>query len=286
MAKYLLFLLLTAAAPTANITVEDFLGRAVTLDAPAQRIIALAPHIVENLYSAGAGSKLVGVVSYSNFPLEARGIRQVGSYNAFSLETIVALQPDLIVMWGSGNGMQVLAQLEALGIPVFVSEPRRLADIPRTIRLLGKLAGTESVGEAEARRIENEITRLGTRYNEGVELSVLYQIWNDPLQTLNGDHLISQVIELCGGINIFADTKSLAPRINIESVLLRDPDVIVASGMSAARPEWLDEWLTYPSLSAVKNNALFFVNPDHIQRPTARVLLGAKDLCEKLNSVR
>ena len=250
------------------------------------RIVALAPHIVENLYSAGAGDKLVGVVSYSNYPVQASQIQQVGSYAAFSLETIVALQPDLILMWGSGNGMRALEKLETLGIPVFVSEPRQLTDIPRSIRLLGKLAGTEQASEAEALRIEREITLLKAAYGSSASLTVLYQIWNDPLQTLNGDHLISQVIELCGGSNIFGDTQTLAPKINIESVLLRNPDVIVASGMSKARPEWLNDWLNYPSLAAVKNDALFFVDPDHIQRPTARVLLGARDLCEKLNTVR
>ena len=284
--KPLLFLLLSYALPAMAVTVEDFIGRTVHLPTPAQRIVALAPHIVENLYSAGAGRKLVGVVSYSNYPADAKSITQVGSYNAFSMETIVSLQPDLILMWASGNGMQTLQKLEALGIPVFVSEPRKLADIPRSIRLLGKLAGTETSSEAQALRIESEISTLRNQYRKAEQLSVLYQIWNDPLQTLNGDHLISQVIALCGGRNVFWDTKNLAPKISIESVLLRNPDVIIASGMSQARPEWLDDWREYPSLTAVKNNALFFVDPDHIQRPTARVLLGARSLCDKLDSVR
>jgi len=284
--KYLFLLLFSSLAHADSITVEDFFGRSVTLQAPATRIVALAPHIVENLYSAGAGSQLVGVVSYSDYPPEAANIEQVGTYAAFSLETIVSLQPDLIVMWGSGNGMRALEKLQTLGIPIYVSEPRTLADIPRDIRLLGSLAGTEHSSEAEALRIENELILLRAAYGSNRQLSVLYQIWNDPLQTLNGEHLISQVIELCGGKNIFGDTKSLAPKISIESVLLRNPEVIVASGMSAARPEWLDDWNKYPSLDAVKNQALLFVDPDHIQRPTARVLLGARELCEKLNSQR
>ena len=286
--RQLLFLILISLAQkgAAGVTVTDFLGRTVTLKAPAQRMVALAPHIVENLYSAGAGSKLVGVVSYSNYPPEAADIAQVGSYAAFSLETIVSLKPDLIILWGSGNGMGALEKLEPLRIPIFVSEPRGLADIPLSIRLLGKLAGTQSTSEAEAQRVESEIEQLKTDFGGGREISVLYQIWNDPLQTLNGDHLISQVIALCGGKNIFWDTKSLAPKISIESVLLRDPDVIVASGMNKARPEWLDDWHNYPSLQAVKNNALFYVDPDHIQRPTARVLLGARNLCEVLQSQR
>jgi iron complex transport system substrate-binding protein len=284
----ILALLSVSATPYQDnaITVEDFLGRQVRLDAPATRIVALAPHIVENIFSAGAGDKLVGVVSYSNYPSMATAISEVGSFNAFSLEKILALQPDLILMWGSGNGMQALEKLKTLNVPIYVSEPRKLSDVARSIRLLGKLAGTERKSEPEAARIESEFAALEQRYSGRDELSVLYEIWNEPLQTLNGDHLISQLIKLCGGRNIFADAKTLAPRINLESVLERNPDVIVASGMSRARPEWLDEWKVYPSLAAVKNDALFFVEPDHLQRPTARILNGARNLCEQLDSVR
>jgi iron complex transport system substrate-binding protein len=111
-------------------------------------------------------------------------------------------------------------------------------------------------------------------------------VWNQPLQTLNGSHLISDVISLCGARNVFADAASLAPKISVEAVIARNPDAIVASGMDEARPEWLDEWLAYPQLRAVANNALFFVPPDYIQRPTARVLLGATSLCRQLDSAR
>jgi iron complex transport system substrate-binding protein len=268
------------------ITVEDFAGRELMLAEPARRIVALAPHIVENLYSAGAGDRLVGVVSYSNYPARAADLPEVGSYNAFSLEQIVALQPDLVVMWGSGNGMQTLSKLEGLGIPVYVSELRQLSDVPQSIRLLGQLAGTTTTGEREARRIEKELDTFRNRYDGKLEVTVFYQIWNEPLQTVNGDHLISEVIALCGGRNIFSDASSLAPRISIEAVLRRDPDAIVASGMGEARPEWLDQWRSYPSLSAVTNDFLFFIDPNHVQRPTARVLLGAERLCQQLEQVR
>ena len=268
------------------ITVEDFAGREVTLAQPAQRIVALAPHIVENLYSAGAGERLVGVVSYSNFPAAAKQIPEVGTYNAFSLEQVVALRPDLVVMWGSGNGMQTLSKLEALGIPVYVSELRQLSDVPQSIRRLGQLAGTASASEAEARRIEGELQRLVRLYGGAQELTVFYQIWNEPLQTVNNEHLIREIIALCGGRNVFGDAPALAPRINVESVLQRDPDAIVASGMGEARPEWLDQWRRYPSLKAVTGEALFFINPDHVQRPTARVLLGAERLCQQLATIR
>ena len=248
--------------------------------------MALAPHIVENLYSAGAGERLVGVVSYSNFPAAAKQIPEVGSYNAFSLEQLVALRPDLVVMWGSGNGMQTLSKLEALGIPVYVSELRQLSDVPQSIRRLGQLAGTASASETEARRIEGELQRLVRLYGGAQQLTVFYQIWNEPLQTVNSEHLISEIIALCGGRNVFGDAPALAPRINVESVLQRDPDAIVASGMGEARPEWLDQWRRYPSLKAVRDEALFFINPDHVQRPTARVLLGAERLCQQLATIR
>ena len=281
-----LLFLSVIAVPAQAITVQDFSGREVTLDQPAKRIVALAPHIVENLYSAGAGDKLVGVVSYSNFPDEAKNVPEVGTYNAFSLEQVLALNPDLVVMWGSGNGMQTLSTFEALGIPVYVSELRQLSDVPKSIRNLSQLAGTPAIGEAEASRIETELNALHRRYGEKRSLSVLYQIWNDPLQTVNGEHLISEIIALCGGHNVFGDASSLAPRVSIESVLLRDPDAIVASGMGEARPEWLDQWRAYPSLTAVADEALFFVNPDHLQRPSARIVLGAQSLCQQLDQIR
>jgi iron complex transport system substrate-binding protein len=282
----LAFLLCITALPAQAITVADFAGREVTLAQPAQRIVALAPDIVENVFSAGAGDRLVGAVSYSNYPLQAKEIPEVGSYNAFSLEQILALHPDLVVMWGSGNGMQTLSKLEGLGIPVYVSELRKLSDVPASIRRLGALAGTTSVAEVEARRIENEIESLRKRYSGRRSLGVFYQIWNDPLQSVNREHLISEVIALCGGRNVFGDASALAPRISVESVLLRNPDAIVASGMGEARPEWLDQWRTYPSLKAVAGDALFFINPDHLQRPTARILLGAQHLCQQLDQLR
>lgn len=276
---------LVGAVRAEPVSVVDFIGRTVTLPAPAQRIVALAPHIVENLYSAGAGERLVGVVSYSNFPEAARSLPLVGSFNAFSLEQIVAARPDLILMWGSGNGAGALEKLERLGIPVYVSELRQLADIPASIRLLGELAGTRASAGAEAARLEQGFAALARRHHSATPVSVFYQIWHEPLQTINGEHLISQVISLCGGRNVFADVATLAPRINLESVLARNPDAIVAGGMGDAHPEWLEDWRRYPGLRALQGG-LLVVDPDLIQRPTARVLEGARDLCTQLQRVR
>jgi iron complex transport system substrate-binding protein len=267
------------------VQVEDFIGRTVHLDAPARRIVALAPHIVENVFSAGAGEKLVGAVEYSDHPPIARTLPRVGNFQSWSIESVVALEPDLVLLWGSGNGTDSLPMFRQLGIPVFVSEPRQLSDIASAIRAIGTLAGTQSSSEVEALRIEGAFNALQEENRRDQPISVFYQIWNDPLQTVNGEHLISQVISLCGGYNVFGDAPSLAPKINIEAVLSRDPDAIVASGMDTARPEWLDDWRRYTSLKAVATGALFFIPPDYVQRPTARILLGATALCQQLATV-
>ncbi len=273
------------AATAAEITVRDSSGREVRLAEPAQRVVALAPHIVENVFSAGAGDRLVGVVSFSDYPPAARELPRVGDAHAWSLERIAALQPDLILMWGSGSGPGALGSLERLGIPVYVSEPRKPGDIADAIEDIGRLTGSVATGRAEAARIRSELAALARTHRRERPLRVFYEIWNEPLQTVNGDHMISHVIELCGGRNVFDAVPLLAPRVSVEAVLDARPEAIVASGMDRARPEWLDAWRLYPALPAVANDALLFVPPDHLQRASARLLLGARDLCEQLARV-
>ncbi len=282
----LLWLSLMATPCWAGIAVEDALGRRVSLEQPARRIVALAPHIVENAFSAGAGDRLVGAVSYSNYPEGAADIPLVGSAYAWSLEQLLALQPDLVLLWGSGNGISALPRLEALGLTVYVSEPRELADISASIRAIGALAGTGEAAARVADRFDREIAELRTAHASGERISVFYQIWNSPLQTVNGEHMISQVLSLCGGANVFADLPQLAPQVNVEAVLERDPRAIIASGMDESRPEWLDAWRKYPSLRAVQSGALLHVHPDLVQRPTARIALGARSLCRQLAAFR
>ena len=270
------------------IVVTDDAGRRVELAEPAKRIVALAPHIVENLFSAGAGSALVGAVEYSDHPPEAKSIPRVGGYGSHSVEAIVALKPDLVVAWAQAGAEKLAAQLAPMGVVVYVSDPRSLADIASSIRHFGKLAGTELTAEAEAEHFLAQLKSLEHSFGQGggPRLSVFYQVWHEPLQTLNDQHVISEVIRLCGGRNSFGDAKVVAPKLSIESVISRNPDVIVASGMSEARPDWLDNWKAWPLLKAVKNEHLYFVPPDIIQRNTVRILEGAKLFCEHLASAR
>ncbi|WP_413662185.1 cobalamin-binding protein [Microbulbifer sp. CNSA002] len=269
-----------------SVRVKDARGQWVELPASAERIVALAPNIVENFYSAGAGDKLIAAVSYSDYPEQAKQLPEIGNYKAVNYESLLLLNPDLIVAWGSGNGDQMINKLEDLGFTVFVSESHTLEDIAVNVKRFGTLAGTSDYADKSAGEWLERLNQIQLSHKDLDSVSVFYQVWNEPLQTLNGDHLISDVIETCGGRNIFADALVLAPKISIESVLDRDPRVIIASGMGEGRPDWLDAWEAYPRINAVKEGNLFHVPPDIIQRHTFRVLDGMEMVCDHLNNAR
>ena len=279
-------LLLAATYARAGVTVQDDRGNTVSLARPAERIVSLAPHATELLFAAGAGSRMVGAVDWSDFPPAAREVPRVGSYVQPDLERIVALKPDLVVAWYSGNEPRLVERLRALGYPVYVSEMRALEEVPAGIERLGRLAGTDAAASRAAADFRARRDRLQTSYAAGVPVRVFYQIWDKPLMTINNEHLITRVMELCGGRNVFGDLPTLTPHLDVEGVLVANPQAIVASGMGEARPDWLDHWRRWPDLTAVKNGHLFFVPPDFLQRPTPRILDGAQQMCEALEQVR
>lgn len=270
----------------ADIQVEDSQGRTLVLEKPATRMVSLAPHMTEIVFAAGAGEQLIGAVAYSDYPEAAKAIPRVGSYNNVSYETLVAMNPDLVLAWRSGNGDEVIKRLESLGLTVYVDESRTLEDVARSLRTVGKLTGNDDIAEAAAQTFMQQLSYLRETYSAQSEVSVYYQIWDEPLLTLNGEHLISDVVRLCGGRNVFADSPVLVSRISVESVIRMDPQVIIASGMDKARPEWLDDWRKWTSMTAVKNNQLYFVPPDLLQRHTPRIIEGATLMCEKLQLAR
>ncbi len=275
-----------AADPEQSLRVRDDTGRVVQLPRPAERIVSLAPHVTEMLYSAGAGELIVGAVSYSDYPPAAKAIPRIGGYRQLDLEAILALQPDLIVAWQSGNGDANLDSLRRFGIPVYLTEPRQLEQIASNIERLGTLTGSAQVAHAATVDFRRRLQTLQQRYRGSRPVRVFYQVWNEPLMTINGDHLINQLIELCGGVNVFAEVPAVAPTVSLEAVLARDPEVIVASGMGEQRPEWLDQWRHWPGLTAVKRDNLVFVPPDLLQRQTVRVMQGAELLCQALRVAR
>ncbi len=278
--------LLSCSTTYAEIAVVDDTGVRVTLAQPAQRIVSLAPHATEMLFAVGAGNKIVGAVEYSDYPEAAKSIPRVGGYSGFDLEKVVMLKPDLVVAWHSGNGAATVEKLKKMGLKVYFSEPRMLNDVATNLERLSLLTGNPVAGQTAARSYRDELARLQRRYEGQSKVSVFYQIWNSPLMTINGQHLIGHVIDLCGGENVFASLPTLAPQVGLEAVLLANPEVIIASGMGYERPAWLDEWRRWPQLAAVKSNSIYVIHPDIINRHSPRILKGAAQMCEQLQEVR
>lgn len=276
------------AAPVAaeELRIVDDTGRVLVLAQPARRIVSLAPHVTELLFAAGAGAQVVGVVDYSDYPEAARKLPRVGGYSNIDLEAVVALKPDLVIGWHSGNRDGHLERLTALGIPVYLNEPRSLAHVARSLERFGQLAGHPDSGKAAASAFRDRHQRLAQRFSTRPRVRTFYQIWDRPLMTVNDEHLISDVIRLCGGENVFGAQRQLAPTLGVEGVLAANPEVIVASGMGDARPDWLDVWKRWPALAATARDNLFFVPPELIQRHSPRILDGAAMLCEQLETAR
>jgi len=273
-------------AAQAEIVVHDSSGATIRLAKPAQRIISLAPHITENLYAAGAGDRLIGAVEYSDFPEAANRVARVGGYSRPDLEAILAKKPDLVLTWQSGNSTAVVAKLKALGLTVHQSQPDHLDDIPSSIETLGRMAGTEAVANAAASQFRQRLNSLRTRYAGRPSVPVFYQVWHQPLMTAGGTKIISDVISLCGGTNVFAHLTDKAPAVSIEAVIAAQPEAIVASGMGRDAPVGLERWRTWTRIQAVARNNLFFVPSDLMQRPTPRLLDGAEMLCKHLDTAR
>jgi iron complex transport system substrate-binding protein len=272
----------TAAQP---ITVTDDRGKQVVLAAPAQRIVALAPSLAELAFAAGAGERLVGVARFSDFPPAAREIPQVGDAARVDYERVVALKPDLILAWKSGNSAADVARLESLGYPAFVSEPARLADVPRLLNAIGALAGTLPAAGKAAAEFEREIRALRGRYAKARTVRVFYQIWHRPLLTVNGAHMISDVIALCGGENVFADVNQLTPSVTLEAVIAAKPEVILGGGSAGGEKEFAAQWRA-SSVPLLRELPAHYINPDHIQRQTPRIVEGTKAVCSALEKVR
>jgi len=270
----------------AEIVVRDDTGTTVRLDAPARRIVSLAPHITETLFAAGAGAQVVGVVDYSDYPAAAKRLPRVGGYAKLDLEAIVALKPDLAIGWADGNVPAHIEKLRALGIPLYLTQPEHIGDVAHSLERMGELAGTQPLARAAAANFRARLQALGDKYGKRPKVRTFYQIWKQPLMTVGGGQVISDAIRLCGGENVFADLKPLAPTITVEAVLAANPDAIVASGMDEARPEWLDDWRQWKQLAAVQHGNLFFIPPDLIQRHTPRLVEGAEQLCADLETAR
>lgn len=268
--------LLMSSPMYAAVSGQDDHGHPLTLPQTPQRIISLAPHVTELLFAGGAGAQLVAADAGSDYPAAAKQLPRIGDYSRVNFERIATLKPDLVIGWRSGNRAADIYRIKQMGIPVLLTDAQSLIDVARLLRLIGRTTGHVNEGERSARAFEVRLGKLRARYATTPPRRVFYQVWDQPLMTVGGQHWINDALTLCGGRNIFADLTGAAPRVSLESVLTRAPEIII-SGDDA--PDRRGVWQRFPHLPAVKQGALMRMNVDALHRPTPRVLDGVEKLC-------
>lgn len=284
----LLFLLalLSSTAARAQHHVTDDTGRTVALPVPAQRVIALAPHLAELVYASGGGDRLVGVTRYADHPEAAKQLPLVGDAHALDFERIAQLRPDLVLVWSSGTNERHKARLRSLGLTVFESEIRTAQGIPDTLRRLGTLLGRSDSAEAAARGFQQRWQTLLDRHRGKPPVRVFWQIWHQPLMTVNREHLISEAIRACGGVNVFADLPLLTPTIGWEAAVAANPQLIAGAGRPEDAERDFADWRRFGAVSAVKQGRFETIDGSLIGRMGPRFVDGAAVLCEAIDRAR
>lgn len=263
-----------------------FGGRESPAPIPVKRIITTSPHLTELVYYAGAGDLLLAVAPFADFPPEAQSLPRVGGPGGVNIEAILALRPDRVLVWESGTPAWQIERLRSLGINVWVSEIRNLGDIPDWLRHFGQMTGRGQKAEVAARAFQERLQVLEKRVKGRKSQRVFIQVLDHSLYTLSGRHVVSDALRRCGGRNVMGDLPALASRVDIESVLAADPEVIIASGDPRQWPIWQERWRRYPQLGAVRHGRLIFIHPDLLHRPGPRLLDGMERLCAGLGGMK
>lgn len=279
-------LAITTSAFAGPVSVTDDTGQLVSLPEPAQRVVALAPHVVETLFVAGAGSKIVGTVDYSDYPPAAKTIPRIGAYSGFNLEAIALLKPDLVIGWASGNSPSAIEKIRAMGIPVYLSQINTVSEVADEIEKFGLLAATQTVAVPATRSFKKRLSDLTHRYQNKPEVTVFYQISEAPLMTIGGKQIISNALTLCGAKNVFSNLTPMAPVVTMEAVLAANPEAVMTSGMQTINPTALDQWKKWPRLLATQRGNFFFIDPDLMNRSGPRILEGTQMLCKAVETAR
>ena len=251
-----------------------------------QRIIALAPHIVESLYAIGAGEQIIGTTAHADYPKAAEDILRVGNYARLQIEKIIQLKPDVIIAWKTGNPTDDLARLEKYQLKVIYSHPQTLEDVANELIMLGKITGREAAANALAEQYLTKLHKIKHTYANQSKISVFYELWSRPLRTVANKAWPQQQIELCGASNPFANATDDYPSIGLEQVLVTLPQVVVQPSLhSADSPNGLN-WAQWQHIPAVKNNFIFHPNADKAHRMTTRMLDEVMILCEQIDVAR
>ncbi|MBV8308657.1 MAG: ABC transporter substrate-binding protein [Gammaproteobacteria bacterium] len=273
------------AAAAAPRRVADDLARSVEVGAAPLRIVSLTPGASEMLFAAGAGAQLIATVEYSSEPPAARAVPRIGDVAAIDMERLVALRPGVVIAWPAGGNPAQRAKIAALGIPLYEQQVARLGDLPGSLRRLGVLAGTEPRAERAAAALQARLDALERTYSAGTAgggPTVLLQVWNRPVYTIGGRHLMSDALALCGARNVFADLPEPAPLVDTEAVIARDPDIILAAAPPREGAAWVADWQRFPSLAAVRNHRVVAFENQALSRLGPSVLDATEDLCRTI----
>lgn len=269
----------------ARAAVDDF-GRKVTPAHVPPRIVSLAPGATEMLFAAGAGQYLVATSEYSDEPPAARRLPRIGDSNAIDVERLVVLRPDVAVVWPGGNNAAQIAKIQNLRIPIYQHRINALVDLAPSVRRLGVLAGTQAQAEAAAAALETRLRALKARYANKKSVRVLLQVWNRPIYTVGGRQIMSDVLNTCGAENVFGDLPDLSPAVELEAVIARNPDVIVAAAPRPAAEEWARDWKKFGTLRAVRTRNVLVFEDQRLSRLGPSVLAAGEALCKALDAAR
>jgi iron complex transport system substrate-binding protein len=273
----------SAKAPA--VTVSDDTGQRVTVPRPPLRIVSLAPGATEMLFAAGAGDQLIATVEYSDEPAAARRVPRIGDVTAVDMERLVALHPDVAVVWPGGGNPAQIEKIARLGIPIYRQQVNALADLPEALRRLGTLTGTSAVADQAARDLKVHLARLTHEYSGGRQPTVLLEVWNRPIYTVGGTHLMSDALRSCGARNVFGDLKDQGPVVDTEAIIARNPDIIVAVAPPGEGGEWIAEWKRFGSLSAVRAGKLIAFEDQRLSRLGPSVVDATEGLCKTIAAV-
>jgi iron complex transport system substrate-binding protein len=285
LARGILLLLALAPALSLGAAVDDF-GRTVTPSHSPPRIVSLAPGATEMLFAAGAGSLVIATSEYSDEPAAARKVPRIGDSNAVDVERLVVLRPDVVVVWPGGNNTAQIGKIESLKIPVYRHRIDSLDSLPASLRRLGALAATQSVADAHAARIEKRLKDLRAKYSSRKPVRVLLQVWNRPIYTVGGTHIMSDVLKLCGAQNVFGELKDLGPAVELEAVIARNPEMIVAAAPRVSSAEWVADWKKFGTLRAVKANNVIVFEDQRLSRLGPSVVDAGEALCKEIDAAR
>jgi iron complex transport system substrate-binding protein len=275
-----------ASSAAAPVSLVDDEGRTLTLREPARRIVSLAPGATAMLFAAGAGERIVATVQYADEPDAARAIPRVGDAQAFDLERILALRPDLVVVWSNGNSAASIERLQRLGLPLYRHKAERLSELAAAVRRMGAIADSRAVADAAARQLDARIAALRAQARGASPLQVFLQVWDHPLYTVGGQQPLSEALELCGARNIFADLSMPAPVVSTEAVLARAPDVVVAAAQAGPAVQWLAQWRGYPMLRATRSDNLIAFEDTSLTRIGPAAIVATEKLCRVLDAAR